>query len=119
MCFLCFLSDCAAYRYTDKGSLLIISVVKVFNHHAHEDHVEELFTMVCLNSLCNSSRQTAWFVSVSLLLLLLLLHLQQVSVSTTQVMHDVQQFSKANRMQMPTKDRCTLHSKFYFYPGHW
>ncbi|XP_075892327.1 caspase-1-like [Nelusetta ayraudi] len=72
--------DCVSYRYTAEGSLLINSVVKVFNHHAHEDHVEELFTMV---------------------------------------MHDVQQFSKAYRMQMPTKDRCTLHNKFYFYPGHW
>lgn len=72
--------DCVSYRDTDKGSFLINSVVKVFNHHAHEDHVEELFTMV---------------------------------------MDDVQQFSNKYIMQMPTKDRCTLHNKFYFYPGHW
>lgn len=114
MCFLRVLSGCVSYRDETHGSLLINSIVKVFNHHAHEDHVEDLFTKVCLDVILRN--HTAWFVSVSLPLLL---YLQQVSVSTTQVMDDVQQFFKRHRMQMPTKDRCTLHNKFYFYPGHW
>lgn len=39
-CFMCLLTD---------GSPVVQCLVKVFTHHAHEDHIEELFLKVSLS----------------------------------------------------------------------
>ncbi|KAG7215603.1 hypothetical protein INR49_022129 [Caranx melampygus] len=70
--------DTVSYRHRDQGSLLIQYIVDIFNNHAHEDDIEELFR---------------------------------------KVMQRFEDFAPGSRRQMPTKDRCTLTKRFYFFPG--
>ncbi|XP_060928472.1 caspase a-like [Limanda limanda] len=67
-----------AYRDTVRGSLLIQAIVKIFNTHAFENDIAQLFQ---------------------------------------KVMQRFEEFCPSNIRQMPTKDRCTLTKRFYFYPG--
>uniref|UniRef100_A0A8C4Z668 Caspase-1 n=1 Tax=Gadus morhua TaxID=8049 RepID=A0A8C4Z668_GADMO len=39
-------ADTVSYRHSQKGSFLIQHLVEIFKHHAHEDHIDELFRKV-------------------------------------------------------------------------
>ncbi|XP_068567770.1 caspase a-like isoform X2 [Cebidichthys violaceus] len=109
--------DTVSYRQTERGSFLIQHVVEVFNSFAQKDDVEELFRKVP-DTVSYRQMERGSFLNQ---------HVVEVFNSFAQkddieelfrkVMQRFEDFPCQTKRQMPTKDRCTLTKRFYFFPG--